>query len=65
MTKILRILYAANLGVVILDEIALGSVPSKSYNLMALGIPSLYIAPRESHKYAQEFDMQNAFLKNN
>lgn len=57
-------LSAANLGVVILDErVGLGSVPSKSYNLMALGIPSLYIAPRESqlYKYAQEFGHAKCF----
>jgi len=57
-------LSAANLGVVILDErVGLGSVPSKSYNLMALGIPSLYIAPKESqlYKYALEFGHAKCF----
>lgn len=51
-------LSAADLGVVILDEVtARGSVPSKSYNLMSFGIPSLYIAPEESqlHDYAVKY----------
>jgi len=51
-------LSAANLGVVILDELtARGSVPSKSYNLMSFGIPSLYIASNDSelHDYATNF----------
>ena len=40
-------LSAADVGVVILDETtSKGSVPSKSYNLMSYGIPSLYIASR-------------------
>ena len=42
-------LAAADLGVVALDpRIAAGAVPSKSYNLMAYGIPSLYLAAPES-----------------
>jgi hypothetical protein len=42
-------LSAADLGVVILDEtVSKGSVPSKSYNLMSYGIPSLYIAAKDS-----------------
>ena len=42
-------LSAANLGVVILDEVSSkGSVPSKSYNLMSFGIPSIYIASKDS-----------------
>jgi hypothetical protein len=55
---------AENLGAVILDErVGLGSVLSKSYNLMALGIPSLYIARMESqlYKYAQEFGHAKCF----
>ena len=45
-------LSAADLGVVILDETSSkGSVPSKSYNLMSFGIPSLYIASKESELY--------------
>ena len=45
-------LSAANLGVVILDEAtSKGSVPSKSYNLMSYGIPSLYIAAADSELY--------------
>lgn len=42
-------LSAADLGVVMLDErVGRGSVPSKAYNLMALGIPSLYVAGSDS-----------------
>lgn len=51
-------LSAADLGVVMLDErVSQGSVPSKAYNLMSMGIPSLYIAPPESQLalYAQCF----------
>lgn len=51
-------LSAADLGMVILDELtAKASVPSKSYNLMSLGIPSLYIASEDSelHNYAEKF----------
>ena len=45
-------LSAADLGVVILDEAtAQGSVPSKSYNIMSFGIPSLYIAGKNSELY--------------
>lgn len=42
-------LSAADMGVVILDDAtSKGSVPSKSYNLMSYGIPSLYIAADDS-----------------
>lgn len=42
-------LSSADLGAVILDDItSKGSVPSKSYNLMSYGIPSLYIASEDS-----------------
>lgn len=45
-------LSAADIGVVILDETtSKGSVPSKSYNIMSFGIPSLYIAGRDSELY--------------
>lgn len=59
-------LAAADLGVVILDEsTSMGSVPSKSYNLMALGIPSLYIASRNSQLslYASKYKHANCFEK--
>ncbi|MCB0630483.1 MAG: glycosyltransferase family 4 protein [Saprospiraceae bacterium] len=46
-------LSAADLGVVILDEeVSKGSVPSKSYNLMSYGIPSLYFAAADSQLQA-------------
>lgn len=42
-------LSATDLGIVILDELtSKGSIPSKSYNLMSYGIPSLYIAGEDS-----------------
>jgi glycosyltransferase involved in cell wall biosynthesis len=42
-------LSAADLGIVILDELtSKGSIPSKSYNLMSYGIPSIYIAAEDS-----------------
>ena len=51
-------LSAADLGVVILDEsTSKGSVPSKSFNLMSYGIPSLYIASADSQlkDYAKSY----------
>lgn len=57
-------LASANLGVVILDELtSKGSVPSKSYNLMSYGIPSLYIAATDSelHEYAFKFNHARCF----
>lgn len=51
-------LSAADLGVVILDDLtSKGSVPSKSYNLMSYGIPSLYIASPDSQLriYAEKY----------
>lgn len=51
-------LSAANLGVVILhDSVSKGSVPSKAFNLMSFGIPSLYLASADSElaRYAHEF----------
>lgn len=45
-------LSAADIGVVILDELtSKGSVPSKSYNLMSYGIPALYVASDDSELY--------------
>ena len=55
---------AADLGIVILDELtAKGSVPSKSYNLMSYGIPSLYISSKDSelNNYAQKFKHAKCF----
>jgi hypothetical protein len=51
-------LSAADVGVVILDDItSKGSVPSKSFNLMSYGIPSLYIASDDSqlNVYAKKY----------
>lgn len=52
-------LSAADVGVVILDEVtSKGSIPSKSYNLMSYGIPSLYVASEDSelHDYAVKYE---------
>jgi glycosyltransferase involved in cell wall biosynthesis len=60
-------LSAADLGVVILDErTGNGSVPSKSYNLMSYGIPSLYIASKYSQLklYVERFNHGQCFEKN-
>lgn len=60
-------LSAADLGIVILDELtSKGSVPSKSYNLMSFGIPSLYIAGAESelHTYAEKYKHASCFTEN-
>ncbi|MBM6499836.1 glycosyltransferase family 4 protein [Flavobacterium macrobrachii] len=59
-------LSAADLGIVILDELtSKGSVPSKSYNLMSYGIPSIYIAGEDSelHDYAQNFNAAKCFTE--
>jgi hypothetical protein len=60
-------LSAADLGVVILDETtSKGSVPSKSYNLMSYGIPSLYVASKDSQLevYAMKYGHAKCFSKN-
>lgn len=59
-------LSAADVGVVILDETtSKGSVPSKSYNLMSYGIPSLYIASKDSqlYLYAENYNLGKCFTK--
>lgn len=61
-------LSAADLGVVILDEAtSKGSVPSKSYNLMSFGIPSLYFASDDSelHDYAINYEHAKCINHNN
>lgn len=60
-------LSAADLGVVILDELtSKGSIPSKSYNLMSFGIPSLYIAGADSelNNYAEKYEHAKCFSEN-
>jgi glycosyltransferase involved in cell wall biosynthesis len=60
-------LSASDLGVVILDEAtSKGSVPSKSYNLMSCGIPSLYIVSEDSqlNLYACKYNNARSFTKN-
>ena len=59
-------LSAADLGIVILDELtSKGSVPSKSYNLMSYGIPSIYIAGEDSelNTYAQKYGAAQCFIE--
>ena len=59
-------LSAADVGVVILDDLTSnGSVPSKSYNLMSYGIPSLYIATADSELklYADKYGHAKCFTK--
>ena len=59
-------LSAADLGIVILDELtSKGSVPSKSYNLMSYGIPSVYIAGEDSelNTYAQKYNAASCFTE--
>jgi len=59
-------LSAANMGIVILDELtSKGSVPSKSYNLMSYGIPSLYIAASDSElqNYADTYEHAKCFTE--
>ena len=51
-------LSAADLGVVILNErVSQGSVPSKAFNLMSFGVPSLYVSAPDSQlaRYADKY----------
>lgn len=60
-------LSAANLGVVILDEkVSRGSVPSKAFNLMGFGVPSLYICSQDSQlaHYARQFGHAVCYSEN-
>jgi glycosyltransferase involved in cell wall biosynthesis len=57
-------LSAADLGVVILhDSVSRGSVPSKAYNLMSFGIPSLYISAPDSElaRYSETYGHARCF----
>lgn len=57
-------LSAADMGVVIVDhEITLCEIPSKSYNLMNFGIPSLYFVSEESElfRYSKRFGHAECF----
>lgn len=57
-------LSAADLGVVVLnDRVSRGSVPSKAFNLMSFGIPSLYLAASDSQlaHYADQFGHARCF----
>lgn len=59
-------LSAADMGIVILDELtSKGSVPSKSYNLMSYGIPSVYIAGEDSelNTYANKYKAAECFAE--
>lgn len=59
-------LSAADVGVVILDEAtSKGSVPSKSYNLMSYGIPSVYIASSDSElqNYTDKYNHAKCFTE--
>jgi len=51
-------LSAADLGVVMLNQwVSQGSVPSKTFNLMSFGIPSLYVSAPDSQlaRYAEKY----------
>jgi len=57
-------LSAADLGVVVLNErVSQGSIPSKAFNLMSFGIPSLYLAASKSQlaRYAEQFGHARCF----
>lgn len=59
-------LSAADIGVAVLSEATpKASVPAKSYNLMAYGIPALYIAANDSQlsDYAQKFGHARCFTE--
>ncbi len=53
-------LAAADLGVVILDDrTSQGSVPSKTYNLMTVGKPILYLASKDSELFDYAINYKN------
>ncbi|MFM2360457.1 MAG: hypothetical protein RLY16_2450 [Bacteroidota bacterium] len=60
-------LSAADMGVVVLDDqISKGSVPSKTYNLMASSMPILYISAADSELavYAEKYKNGSCFNSN-
>lgn len=62
--RFIHSLSAADVGVVVLNpRVSRGSVPSKAYNLMAFGIPALYIAASDSElsRYATELGTGRCF----
>ncbi len=57
---------AADLGFVVLDDkVGQGSIPSKTYNLMAVGAPVMCIASKESelNDYIEAYDNGRCFSK--
>ena len=53
-------LSATDLGVVVLDSrISKASVPSKVYNLKAMGIPVLYVSSKDSELYRYSIKFNN------
>jgi hypothetical protein len=57
---------SADVGVVLLDsKLSSGSVPSKSYNLMSNGLPSVYFASKDSQlaQYAVKYNHAKCFTE--